>query len=56
MSDTSDNNADADPWGSFEPYVQLVSSLLPRASSVALFDAKGELRWSSEPTTGPGPA
>jgi diguanylate cyclase (GGDEF)-like protein len=42
-----------DPWGSFEPYVQLVRSLLPRATSVSLFDATGAMRWSSETTTGP---
>ena len=42
-----------DPWGSFEPYVQLIRSLLPRATSVAIFDAAGELRWTSETTTGP---
>ncbi|MBS0416393.1 MAG: EAL domain-containing protein [Proteobacteria bacterium] len=42
-----------DPWGSFEPYVQLVRSLLPRATGVSLFDASGALRWSSETTTGP---
>src|SRR5262245_50679958 len=41
------------PWGSFEPYVQLIRSLLPRATSVAIFDAAGEMRWSSETTTGP---
>ena len=43
----------ADPWDGFEPYVQLIRSLLPRASSVALFDTRGDLRWSSETTTGP---
>ncbi len=42
-----------DPWGSFEPYAQLVRSLLPRATCVALYDANGEQRWSSETTTGP---
>src|ERR1700744_4559754 len=42
-----------DPWSSFEPYVQLVRSLLPRATSVTLFDVHGEIRWSSDPTTGP---
>jgi diguanylate cyclase (GGDEF)-like protein len=42
-----------DPWGSFEPYAQLVKSLLPRATGVAVFDTAGELRWSSENTTGP---
>jgi diguanylate cyclase (GGDEF)-like protein len=43
----------ADPWDDFEPYVQLVRSLLPRTSGVALFDAEGGLRWSSETATGP---
>ena len=43
----------ANPWDGFEPYVQLIRSLLPRASSVALFDTRGDLRWSSETTTGP---
>jgi diguanylate cyclase (GGDEF)-like protein len=47
------NDAGTDAWGSFEPYVQLVRSLLPRASSVSLFDANANLRWSSETTTGP---
>jgi diguanylate cyclase (GGDEF)-like protein len=42
-----------DPWGSFEPYVQLIRSLLPRATSVAIFDAAGEMRWTSETTIGP---
>ena len=40
-------------WGSFEPYVQLIRSLLPRATSVAVFDARGEMRWTSETTVGP---
>jgi diguanylate cyclase (GGDEF)-like protein len=54
MNDLSQKNGPTpDPWGSFEPYVQLVRSLLPRATSVALFDATGEMRWSSETTTGP---
>ena len=42
-----------DPWGCYEPYVQLVRSLLPRAISVALFDAHGALRWSSDAAAGP---
>jgi diguanylate cyclase (GGDEF)-like protein len=47
------NDSTPDPWGSFEPYVQLVRSVLPRAAGVALFDAGGDMRWSSETTTGP---
>src|SRR5512140_1404656 len=54
MSDAvNKNEVTPDPWGSFEPYVQLVRSLLPRATGVALFDAAGAMRWSSETTTGP---
>jgi diguanylate cyclase (GGDEF)-like protein len=49
----SQNTPSADSRDGFEPYIQLIRSLLPRASSVTLFDAKGELRWSSETTTGP---
>jgi diguanylate cyclase (GGDEF)-like protein len=41
------------PWGSPEPYVQLVRCLLPRAASVSLFDAAGNLHWTNETLTGP---
>ena len=47
------NGARTDPWGSFEPYAQLIRSLMPRAISVTVFDADGEMRWTSETTTGP---
>jgi diguanylate cyclase (GGDEF)-like protein len=43
----------AESWGNFEPYVQLIKSLLPRASGVALFDSQGTLRWSCETAVGP---
>jgi diguanylate cyclase (GGDEF)-like protein len=53
MTSPSDkNDRVSDPWGSFEPYVQLVRSLLPRATGVSLFDATGTLRWTSETATG----
>jgi diguanylate cyclase (GGDEF)-like protein len=53
MTDLSNKNEPTpDPWGSFEPYVQLVRSLLPRATSVSLFDADGAMRWASDTTTG----
>ncbi len=41
------------PRGSFEPYAQMIRSLLPRAISVTVFDAAGDMRWTSETTTGP---
>jgi diguanylate cyclase (GGDEF)-like protein len=37
----------------FEPYFRLVRSLLPRASSLAVFSVSGELLWSSDTVTGP---
>jgi hypothetical protein len=44
MSTAGKQSGDTNHWGSFEPYAQLVISQLPRAASVTLFDAKGELR------------
>jgi len=39
----------ADPWSGFEPYAQLCRSLLPRARCISVFDARGALRWSTDP-------
>src|SRR5215472_3950857 len=41
------------PAARFEPYFRLVRSLLPRASSLAIFSTQGELLWSSDTMTGP---
>ena len=38
----------ADPWSGFEPYARLCRSLLPRARAIAIFDARAELRWSTD--------
>ena len=38
----------ADPWSGFEPYAQLCRSLLPRARTISIFDARGVLRWSTD--------
>ena len=43
----------ADRRDSFEPYVQLVRSVLPRSAAVALYDPEGQVRWSSDPAAGP---
>ena len=50
---TSAGPAHENPWGSLDPYSQLVRALLPRATSINVFDASGVLRWSSDTTTGP---
>jgi diguanylate cyclase (GGDEF)-like protein len=49
---TSDPPA-GQPAARFEPYFRLMRSLLPRASSLAIFSVAGELLWSSETMTGP---
>jgi diguanylate cyclase (GGDEF)-like protein len=38
---------------SMEPYAQLVRSLLPRATSISLFESSGKLLWSSAASTNP---
>ncbi len=40
-------------WKALEPYARLVTSLLPQATSVHVFDDEGWLRWSNEGMTGP---
>ena len=41
----------ADPWSGFEPHAQLCRALLPRTQTIAVFDARGALRWSTDPAT-----
>ncbi|MGH8317142.1 MAG: EAL domain-containing protein [Steroidobacteraceae bacterium] len=41
-----------EPWGGFEPYAQLCRSLLPRVRGLAVFDARGALRWSNDEAAG----
>ena len=41
------------PAARFEPYFRLVRSILPRASSLGIFSAHGEMLWSSDTMTGP---
>jgi diguanylate cyclase (GGDEF)-like protein len=38
---------------SLEPYAQLFRALLPRMSSLSVFNSRGELHWSSEMAIGP---
>ncbi|HWL63334.1 MAG TPA: bifunctional diguanylate cyclase/phosphodiesterase [Steroidobacteraceae bacterium] len=37
----------------YSPYAQLVAALLPRAAGLTIFDATGELRWTSEEAVPP---
>ena len=43
----------ADTWSALDPYAKLMTALLPRAAGVAVFDATGELRWTSEESSSP---
>ncbi|HTW75442.1 MAG TPA: bifunctional diguanylate cyclase/phosphodiesterase [Steroidobacteraceae bacterium] len=40
-------------WTSLEPYVQVLRALLPRISHLSVFNAGGELHWSSEMAVDP---
>ncbi|HUO18680.1 MAG TPA: EAL domain-containing protein [Steroidobacteraceae bacterium] len=53
MSAAHTNDTPGQPTARFEPYFRLVRSLLPRASSLAIFSTQGELLWSSDTMTGP---
>jgi diguanylate cyclase (GGDEF)-like protein len=39
-------------WAGLDVYAQLCRSLLPRVRDLAVFDARGRLRWSSDPAAG----
>lgn len=43
----------ASAWTSLEPYVQVLRALLPRISHLSVFNASGELHWSSEMAVDP---
>lgn len=47
------DRAKSSAWNTLEPYAQLVRALLPRATSISVFDARANLRWSSASATGP---
>ena len=47
--DSSGSNA----WSSLEPYVQVLRALLPRISHLSVFNASGQLHWSSEMAVDP---
>ena len=43
----------ADLWKDYAAYAQLVSSLLPRAQGITLFEPNGEVRWTSQTSVEP---
>jgi len=53
MKPARPNEEQTNPWDSLDPYAQLIRSLLPRATNVAVFDCDGKLRWSLDAVAGP---
>ncbi len=53
MSTSAPERTPASPWSSLEPYSQLLRALLPRMSSLSVFDAQGQLHWSTEMAVAP---
>ena len=50
MSTPATTTASGNPWTSLEPYAQVLRALLPRLSHLSVFNANGELHWSTEMT------
>jgi diguanylate cyclase (GGDEF)-like protein len=48
MSKSVPERAPPTPWSSLEPYAQLLRALLPRMSSLSVFDSQGKMRWSTD--------
>jgi hypothetical protein len=42
-----------DAWESLEPFAQLFRAMMPRAATIAVFNAAGRMRWSNDATVGP---
>ena len=40
-------------WDTLEPFAQLFRAMLPRLANIAVFNADGQMRWSSDATIGP---
>jgi diguanylate cyclase (GGDEF)-like protein len=53
MTQSVPERAPTSPWSSLEPYSQLLRALLPRMSSLSVFDPHGHLHWSTEMAVGP---
>lgn len=51
--DTLEPTSPTAGWRALDPYAQLLRSLMPRAQNVWVFDAACQLRWTTEPMTGP---
>jgi diguanylate cyclase (GGDEF)-like protein len=40
-------------WGWLEPFAQLFRAMMPRAATIAVYNAAGRMRWSNDSTMGP---
>ncbi|HTY93787.1 MAG TPA: hypothetical protein VMC02_07865, partial [Steroidobacteraceae bacterium] len=53
MNEPVRQDAGSAAWESLEPFAQLFRAMLPRAANIAVFNATGRMRWSSDATLGP---
>jgi diguanylate cyclase (GGDEF)-like protein len=53
MTDQALKAGNKDAWESLEPFAQLFRAMMPRAATIAVFNAAGRMRWSNDATVGP---
>src|SRR5580692_5217231 len=53
MTAVAPEDRNAQMWNTLEPFAQLFRAMLPRAANFAVFNAAGQLCWSSDATLGP---
>jgi diguanylate cyclase (GGDEF)-like protein len=53
MTGAASKDDSDEAWASLEPFAQLFRAMMPRAATIAVFNAAGRPRWSSDATIGP---
>ncbi len=53
MAASASKEGSNEAWDSLEPFAQLFRAMMPRAATIAVFNAAGRMRWSSDATIGP---
>jgi hypothetical protein len=53
MTRPASKDASNEGWGWLEPFSQLFRAMMPRAATIAVYNAAGRMRWSNDSTMGP---
>jgi diguanylate cyclase (GGDEF)-like protein len=53
MTGPVSKDAGNEGWGWLEPFSQLLRVMMPRAATIAVYNAAGRMRWSNDSTMGP---